>query len=112
MPARHVSRPGSLAVPKDPAPGGNVAPQAFRDARRVDQTTLLETVVTEARVLKMGSPKVALYEVGAAKTCARKIAALKGYVYEPGSSKIRTRKVDFVQFKIAKRSRDKMLLFA
>jgi hypothetical protein len=112
MRARHVSRPGPLAVPKDRALGRNVAPQAFRDARRVDQTTLLEAVVTEDRVLKIGSPKVAFYKVGIAKICLRKIAALKRRVYEPGSAKIRTGKVHVVQFQIAKRLRDEMLLFA
>ena len=106
MRARNVSWPGSLAVPKGTALGRDVTPQALRYARRVDQATLLEAVVTENRVLKIGSAKVTLYKVGAAKICFRKIAALKRHVYESRSPKIRTGEVHVLQFAIAKRSRD------
>ncbi len=112
MRARDVSRPGPSAIPKATALGRDVAPQALRYARRVDQPTSFEAVVTENRILKIGLPKVALDKVGAAKICFRKIAALKRHVYESRSAEIRTGEVHVLQFAIAKRSRDQMSFFA
>jgi hypothetical protein len=109
-----LPRPGAYrsAVPKGTTFGRDVTPQGLRYACRFDQTTLLEAVVTENRVVKICSPEVAPYEGSAAKIRFGKIAALKRHVYEPGSAQIRTRKVHVVQVKVAKRSCDKALLFA